>query len=150
MTIEVDDADLVEALPLDEADEDVKVFFETLERESLKTLEDAARQMIGLVTTLLGIFFGVLAFKDNPTFLDSPLVKILGVFSLWGLIAALFLSLDVVMPRLVNVPEANLTEMRGILRALFRRKSRSLAWAQWAFGAGTLFLLGIIITLLFR
>jgi hypothetical protein len=147
MNIEVD-ADLVESLPLNQSDEELQAFFESLERESLKTLEDAARQIIALVTTLLGIFFGVLAFKDNPAFLASPLVRILGVFSLWGLIVALFCALDVVMPRLMNVPESNLTEMRNVLRALFQRKSRSLTGAQWAFGAGTLFLLGIIVTLL--
>lgn len=138
----------VEALPLSEADEELYRFFRELEKESLKTLEEAARQIIGLVTTLLGLFFGVLAFSDNPAFLADGLIKALGTLSLAWLVAALFLALNVVMPRRLKAPEADLTQMRDLLKGLFERKSRFLSLAQTAFALGTLCLLGVTLKLL--
>ncbi|MGB9872892.1 MAG: hypothetical protein ACPLYD_14700, partial [Anaerolineae bacterium] len=112
--------------------------------------EGAARQLITLVTTLLGLFFGVLAFKDNPAYLALPAVRVLGGLSAGLYVLALFLALDVVMPRRLEVPLADLTRMRQLLRGLFDRKSRSLLWAQVAFALGTLTLLTLILLLLRR
>lgn len=134
--------------PLSPADEQLVAFFRDLEQKSLDTLESAARQLITLVTTLLGLFFGVLAFKDNPRYLQIPAVRALGGLAAGFYVLALFLALDVVMPRRLEVPLASLTQMRQLLRALFDRKSRSLRWAQIAFALGTLALLALILLLL--
>ncbi len=141
-------APVVESAPLSPADEHLAAYFQDLEQKSLDTLESAARQLITLVTTLLGLFFGVLAFKDNPHYLAFPAVRILGGLAAGFYVLALFLALDVVMPRRLEVPAANLTAMRRLLRALFERKRRSLRWAQVAFALGTLALLALIILLL--
>ena len=52
------------------------------------------------------------------------------------------------MPRRMEVPLANLTQMQRLLHQLFDRKSRSLQWAQVAFALGTLCLLAVILILL--
>lgn len=137
-----------ESAPLEDADEKLYAFFQELEKDSLKTLEDAARQIVGLVTTLLGLFFGVLAFKDNPAFLALLEIKIAGALSAVGYIAALFLALDVTMPRPLALPAAILTDMRDILHGLYTRKSRSLKLAQYFFAGGTAFLFVMILRLL--
>lgn len=139
-----------EAEPLSKADEDLIAYFKDLEQKSLDSIESAARQIINLVTTLLGLFFGVLAFKDDPTYLALNTVKFCGMFSTGLYIAALFFALDVVMPRRIDIPSADLTAMRELLLGLFDRKNRALLWAQIAFGIGTLFLLFLIFLLLMR
>ena len=48
----------VESSPLAPEDERLDKLFDEMESGSLKTLEDAARQIITLSTTLLGAFFG--------------------------------------------------------------------------------------------
>ncbi len=63
---------------------------------------------------------------------------------------ALFFALDVVVPRRFDIPAADITAMQKLLLSLFDRKSRSLQWAQLAFGAGTLCLLAVILLLIFR
>jgi len=138
------------AAPLNKADENLLDFFKNLESQSLDTLDNAARQIINLVTTLLGLFFGVLAFKDNPDYFASGALKGLAAAAAGLYIVALFFALDVVMPRRVDIPGADLTQMRRLLRGLFDRKNRSLLGAQAAFGLGTFCLLGIILFLLFR
>ena len=61
-----DDEIYVESSPLSPEDERLDKLFDEMEQGSLKTLEDAARQIITLSTALLGAFFGLLAFKDAP------------------------------------------------------------------------------------
>lgn len=139
-----------EAEPLTKADEDLLDYFKNLEKNSLDTIESAARQIISLVTTLLGLFFGVLAFKDNPTYLTLDAIRLLGAFSAGFYIAALFFALDVVMPRRIDIPTADLVAMKQLLLTLFDRKNRSLLWAQIAFGIGTVCLFLVILILLFR
>ncbi|MCS7178595.1 MAG: hypothetical protein RML46_12855 [Anaerolineae bacterium] len=138
------------SVPLSPADERLMAYFRDLEQKSLDTLEGAARQLITLVTTLLGLFFGVLAFKDSPTYLALPAVRVLGGLAAGFYVLTLFLALNVVMPRRLDVPLSSLTGMRRLLQALFDRKSRSLFWAQAAFALGTLALLALILLLLAR
>ncbi|MBC7226887.1 MAG: hypothetical protein H5T61_06600 [Thermoflexales bacterium] len=95
---------LAQSAPLTPADERLIAYFQDLEQKSLDTLEGAARQLITLVTTLLGLFFGVLAFKDHPTYLALPAVRILGGLAAGFYVLTLFLALDVVMPRRLEVP----------------------------------------------
>jgi hypothetical protein len=139
-----------ESAPLSKADEDLLEYFKSLERNSLDAIDGAARQIVSLVTTLLGLFFGILAFKDNPSYLALEAVKLTGALSAVLFIVALFFALDVVMPRSFDVPSADLAAMQKLLLDLFNQKSRSLLWAQIAFGIGTLCLLAVIILLLFR
>lgn len=136
--------------PLTAEDRQLIEFFAGVRRSSLEALEAGARQLIGLVTTLLGLFFGVLAFKDEPAYLASPMIKMIGTFSAMGYIAALFTALAVVLPRELNVPRYDLTAMRELLGDLYKHKSRFLSLSQACFAFGTLALLALILSLLYR
>ncbi len=126
-------------------------FFATLKRDSLQTLEEAARQLIGLVTTLLGVFFGVLAISgDSSATLVSLDVKIVGAIALVAYMLALWFALEVVMPRRLDVPASNLTAMRSLLAELFERKSASLFRAQTGFTVATLALMTVTLLLLIK
>lgn len=69
--------------------------------ESPKTLDEAARLLVGLVTGLLGALFGVLTVSAEklPPYLSFPLVKLFGVAAVLLWLAALLASLAVVLPR---------------------------------------------------
>lgn len=137
-----------EASPLSEADLSLLAYFKDLERASLETVEKAARQLITLVTSLLGLFFGVLAFGEAPAYLTSPTLRLLAASVAALYVLTLFLALHVVMPQRIDLPTADLTAMRAILHRLLDRKSRSLLAAQVAFALATLGLLGLILMLL--
>lgn len=138
----------VEVSPLSEADQGLLTYFKDLEKTSLETIDKAARQVITLVTTLMGLFFGVLALGDAPAYLTHSGIRVLGALTTIFYMAALLLALDVVMPRRVDLPTTDLTAMRALLRRLLDRKSRSLLAAQIAFAMATLGLLGLILGLL--
>jgi hypothetical protein len=61
------DEEELRGVPLEADDEALIVLFQELEKESLDTLDAAGRQVITLTTTLLGLFFGVLALSDAPS-----------------------------------------------------------------------------------
>ncbi len=61
---------LIPSSPLSAQDERLEKLFDEMEQGSLKTLEDAAWQIITLSTALIGAFFGLLAFKEAPAILD--------------------------------------------------------------------------------
>lgn len=140
----------VESVPLAKADEDLLEYFKNLERNSLDAFEGAGRQLISLTTTLLGLFFGVLAFKDAPSYLACASVRITAALTVVTYIVALFCALAVVVPRRFEIPASDLSAMRAVLSMLFRRKSRALFWAQVTFALGTLLLIAVILQLLFR
>lgn len=125
-------------------------FFANLRKNSIESIEAAARQLIGLVTTLLGLFFGVLAFKDQPTYLAHMEVKIVGLLAAVGYIFTLFAALTVVMPRKLEIPQYDLTAMRELLESLFNLKGAFLRTAQLSFAFATLALLVLILLLLYR
>ncbi len=136
--------------PLSAEDKALIDFFAGLRRNSLDTLEAAARQLIGLVTTLLGLFFGVLAFKDEPAYLNTLTIQVIGTLSALGYLVTLFTALAVVLPRELNIPQYDLTAMRELLADLYKHKSRYLNMAQFSFAFGTLALFALILALLYR
>ena len=135
---------------LEPVDERLKTLIDDLEQKSLDTLEAAARQITGLVTTLLGLFFGVLAFKDNPSYLAYVEIKIFGILALGGFMAALMLSLGVTLPQRSQFPRRDLTAMRETVDSLLQRKRSALRGAQFAFGAGVIAIELIILDLILR
>jgi hypothetical protein len=78
-----DDEILVPSSPLSAQDERLDKLFDEMETNSLKTLEDAARQIITLSTALLGAFFGLLALKDTPDYLGFLEIKITARARCW-------------------------------------------------------------------
>ena len=129
-------------------DERLDRLFDEMEQGSLKTLEDAARQIITLSTTLLGAFFGLLAFKDAPDYLKFVEVKVIGTGALLAFLIALFFALRATSPKRYDFPRASLTEKRRILNEMLQRKHSAVNWASWIFGLGALLMLAAALDIL--
>jgi hypothetical protein len=130
--------ELLEVRPPTPDEEALVALFAEMEKESLGTLDTGGRQVITLVTGLLGLFFGVLALKDAPTYLSYVEVQILGVLAVGLYFAALLLALAVVRPRRYEFSRRSLTDMRRQLESMRRIKSVNLDRAHLAFGLGSL------------
>lgn len=132
-------------------DERLDKLFDEMETGSLKTLEDAARQIITLSTTLLGAFFGLLALKDAPAYLGYFEIKIISALALISFLSSLFFSLQAVSPRKYKYPRASLTKKRQILEEMLESKTQSVNMAAWIFGFGAfLMLVAALDILIFR
>ncbi len=145
-----EDEIFVTSSPLSPEDERLDKLFDEMEAGSLKTLEDAARQIITLSTTLLGAFFGLLAFKDAPAYLKFVDVKVLGMLAAGTFFVALLFALLAVSPKRYDFPRASLTEKRKILDKMLKRKHGAVNWASWIFGFGALLMLAAALDILFR
>lgn len=146
-----DDEIFVESSPLSPEDERLDKLFDEMEGGSLKSLEDAARQIITLSTTLLGAFFGLLALKDAPAYLGFFEVKLIGGLALISFMAALFFALQAVSPKRYEYPRASLTAKRKILDEMIALKHQSVNMASWIFGFGAfLMLVAALDILIFR
>ena len=141
----------VESSPLTAEDARLEKLFDEMESGSLETLENAARQIITLSTTLLGAFFGLLAFKDVPSYLKYMDVKALGVLASGSFFVALLFALLAISPKQYNFPRASLTKKREILDEMLRHKHNAVNWASWIFGIGAFLMLAAALDiLLFR
>ncbi|MBI2757388.1 MAG: hypothetical protein HYX49_01775 [Chloroflexi bacterium] len=143
-----DDENLIPSSPLSPQDERLEKLFDEMEQGSLKTLEDAARQIITLSTTLIGAFFGLLAFKDAPAYLTFVDVKILGLLAAGSFFAALLFALLAVSPKRYDFLRASLTEKRRSLDQMLQRKQNAVSWASWIFGLGALLMLAAALDIL--
>mgnify|MGYP001465363832 CR=1 FL=1 len=140
----------VESAPLSPEDERLDKLFDEMETGSLKTLEDAARQIITLSTTLLGAFFGLLAFKDAPSYLGFFEVKFIGTLALTCFMAALYFALQAISPKRYTFSHANLTAKRKILEEMLAHKHEMVNRASWIFGSGAFLMLVAALDILFR
>jgi hypothetical protein len=141
----------VESGHLTTDDERLEKLFDEMESNSLETLENAARQIITLSTALLGAFFGLLAFKDAPTYLTFVEVKIIGAITLTAFLLSLFLALRAVSPRRYEFTQASLTAKRKVLNEMLKSKRDSVVLASLIFGIGAfLMLLAALDILIFR
>jgi len=137
--------------PLSAADERLERLFDEMEAASLKTLEEAARQIITLATALLGAFFGLLALEEAPKYLGFLEIKVIGAGTLTAFFVALLCALLAVSPRRYEYPRASLTAKRAILNEMLARKHRLVRLASWMFALGALLMLAAALDiLLFR
>jgi len=122
-------------------------WFEKQALASPDTLEAAARTILGLVTGLLGVLFGVLAVKEDPlpSYFRLPVVRWLGVGTVAALLVALVGTLGVVLPRRIQIASARLDQQAEAFQKLMSRKSRWLSVAVIAFGLGLLALGAVLI-----
>lgn len=144
----ISDEIVVASSNLTESDERLEKLFDEMESGSLETLENAARQIITLSTALLGAFFGLLAFKDSPAYLDFVEIKVVGALALTSFLLSLFLALRAVSPRRYEFPQASLTAKRKALDEMLKRKQGSVVWASWMFGIGALLMLAAALDIL--
>lgn len=140
----------VESTPLSPEDERLDKLYDEIEQSSLKTLEDAARQIITLSTTLLGAFFGLMAFKDAPAFLGFFEIKLIGALALISFMAALYFALQAISPKRYEFPRASLTAKRKILEELLTNKHQIVKMSAWIFGIGVFLMLVATLDILFR
>ena len=122
-----------------------KALREWFEKQALAApdnLEAAARLLIGLATGLLGVLFGVLTLKGGPlpAYLQSPVVRGLGIGTVITILFGLLAALAVVMPDLYRVSSQRPDEQQTTFRQLLRRKARYLTFGVVGFGAGIVLL----------
>jgi len=142
---------VVKSALLSDKDERLEKLFDELESGSLETLENAARQIIALSTTLLGAFFGLLALKDAPAYLGFLEIKIIGTGALLAFLAALFFALRAISPKRYIFSHSSLTEKRKVLKDMLELKQDAVHWASKIFGLGALLMLATALDIfLFR
>jgi hypothetical protein len=119
---------------------------------SPETLDAAARTLIGLVTGLLGVLFGVMAVKDKdlPSYFWLDWMRPLAALSVLGLLTALGGGLAVVWPRPLRVSSHRVDQQARALQDLLRAKSRWLRISASAFGLGAAALGIVVIIALLR
>lgn len=118
----------------------LRKFFAEQEVKSIDNLEAAARQIIQLVTALLGLLFGVLALSDGDAVaaLKTPLVFWPGLLALGLTLIGLVCALAVIWPGL-STPRAHVpADEERAFAALLARKRDWLYRAVVAFGGGML------------
>lgn len=143
-----EDEFFVTSSPLSAEDERLNKLFDEMETGSLKTLEDAARQIITLSTTLLGAFFGLMAFKDAPAYLGFLEIKTIGALALIAFLSALCFALQAISPKRYNFPRASLTAKRKTLDEMLTHKHNAVNRASWIFGFGAFLMLAAALDIL--
>ncbi len=129
---------VTEVRPPTPEEERLLAWFAEQELRSPDHLEAAARQVVGLVTGMVGLLLGVVAVAQNPlpTYLAWPPLRWLAAAGIVFLLLALVAGLIVLWPRRVEVSPHNLTEQRTTLETILRRKARALSLAMGLFGLG--------------
>ena len=133
---------------LSDSDMRLNKLFEDMERSSLDTLENAARQIITLGTSLIAAFFGLLALKDAPAYLDYYDVKVFGGLALTSFFFAVLAALIAVYPEKYDFSQASLTAKQSIYNKMLTRKHDAAHWATRIFIAGVFFLLAAVLDIL--
>lgn len=125
-------------------------WFEKQALASPDNLEEAARLIIGLITGLLGVLFGVLAItaENPPEYMALPAVRYLGVATVAALLAALLAALAVVTPLRLTARSARPDEQAVAFDKLLRGKATALYVAVIAFGLGIVGLSAVLVVAL--
>jgi hypothetical protein len=139
---------LLEARPETLAETAQRQWFEKQALAAPDNLEAAARLLIGLATTLLGLLFGVLAVAETPipSYVRLPVVRGLGIGIVLLLVAGLFAALDVILPWRSAASSTSPPSQQAAFERLLRRKSLALSIAVLAFGAA-IFFIGVILVI---
>jgi len=113
-------------------------WFEKQVLVSPDNLEAAARLLIGLVTGLLGVLFGVLTLEAEklPEYLRFYVVRGLGITTVVALLSSLLAALVVVLPKRWVSSSSRPASQMAVFERLLRRKSRALTVAVVLFGLG--------------
>ncbi len=130
--------------PERDEDRELREWFDDQSRRNLDRLEEGAKTIIQLVTGLYGVLFAVLALSDQPAYLQSLAVQILGTISMAAFFVALVSAVLVVSPRRIVYQPDNLSAMQRLYQHMLARKSLLLRVALWLFLAGAASLAGVI------
>jgi len=137
---------VVEVRPETSAEAAQREWFEKQVLASPDRLEEAARLVIGLVTGLVGLLYGVLAIESEklPVYLQLPVVRVLGVVTVVLLVLALLEALIVVLPLRLVASSARPKTQAAAFADMLRRKSIALTLSVASFAIG-LVTLGIVL-----
>jgi hypothetical protein len=115
--------------------------------KSPDNLEAAARQIITLCSTLLGLLLGLLALTDSPlpAHIRWSGVQWLGGLGAAALALALAAALTVILPRPLTAAHNDPDELQAAFASLLARKSRGVWWAALFFGVGMVCLTAVTI-----
>ena len=110
-------------------------------------LEEAARLIVGLVTTLLGLLLGLLSLAGDktPLFLRAADIKDLSVGAIGLLFIALAGGLVVVIPLRYTAQSARPASQAGTFASILQRKSLALTLSVVAFGFGLLAISAVLV-----
>ena len=120
-----------------------------LEESSLDAIESGAREIVLLVTTLLGAMAGLLASGTLPGYILTPDVRILAALAAISFFVSVMAAIQVLLPRRYEHGN-DLVRMRELLREIPRRKERLLKTAHQGFAAGMFMLLLLILDILWK
>jgi hypothetical protein len=125
-------------------------WFEKQEASAAGNLEKGGRQIIGLVTALYGVLFGVLALGQEKfeASLGAPAAQILGAAAVILLLLALVAALVVVLPFGYRYRQASLSDRKRIYGEIIARKSTGLTVAAVLFCLGLATFAGLIAVML--
>ncbi len=126
----------------------LREWFENQALESPKTVEDAARLLIGLVTGLLGALFGVLTVSAEtlPVYFSLPVLRWCGVAAVALWLLSLLAGLVVVLPRKWQTYAGQPDLQNQVFLNILKHKSVWLTASVITFGMG-IFCLGIVLVI---
>jgi hypothetical protein len=119
-------------------EEALRKWFDQQRLNSPTNLEDAAKLIIGLISGLLTVMFGVLAIaqKDLPGYLAIPAVRWLGALVVALLFISLASGLVVVLPFRTSTKSDQPQTQRQAFEGLLERKAIAITVTAIAFGLG--------------
>ncbi|HEY3342909.1 MAG TPA: hypothetical protein VGK81_12860 [Anaerolineae bacterium] len=119
-------------------EEALRKWFDQQRLNSPTNLEDAAKLIIGLISGLLTVMFGVLAIaqKDLPGYLANPAVRWLGALVVALLFISLASALVVVLPFRTSTKSDQPQDQRQAFEGLLERKAIAITVTAVAFGLG--------------
>lgn len=141
--------EILDGRPPTDEEKQLQSLFQSLQKEQLTYLDEANKRLIELCTGLLGVLFAALAFGKDfpPPYLAGGLAKATAVLTLLFFFLALMCALWGVQPRDYQAYAYNLEKMRQELQKMVTYKAKWFRWASWLFGAGSLALVLLIVSI---
>ena len=128
----------------------LREWFATQALESPNNLEEAAKLLVGLVTGLLGVLFGVLTVSAEklPAYLSIPSIKGLGVIAVGFWLLSLLAGLFVITPLKWESNAGKPETQKRTFQELLKYKSAWLTASVILFGVAVIALAIVLIAAL--
>ncbi len=129
---------------------EIRQWIAAQESRSIDNLEAGGREIVQLVTVLIGLVFAAinLGSDDLEAGLSLPLVVVTGFAAMLLLLAALGAALWVIFPFPSHYRPSSLTDQKALYARLLQRKAVALMLALICFGLGMVAFVVVIFTLL--
>jgi hypothetical protein len=124
-------------------------WFVEQEKDPSKPIDEAAKQIIQLVSALYAVLFGILAFADGPAYLSEPIVGRSGACAVLAYLFALFSALIVIVPSRYRYARASQSQRKDVFDKIMQRKVIALWISLGSFAAGSSALAVLLLSILF-